>query len=355
MKQIDKSKPVMVTGATGFVAGWLVKKLLDEGITVHAAVRSPENEKKVSHLKKLAENSPGNIKLFKADLLDEGSYAEAMKGCELVYHTASPFTLDVKDAQKELIDPALNGTRNVLNQAKKTESVKRVVLTSSCAAVYGDNNDIHNTPDQKFTEEVWNTSSSLTYNPYSYSKTVAEKEAWKIADTQDKWDLVAINPPFVMGPAITTDNVTSESFNFLKQLGDGTLKSGVPDIGFGVVDVRDLAIAHYNAGFLPNANGRNIVAGHNTSFPEMTKPLFQKFGKDFPIPKSVAPKWLLWLVGPLVNRTITRKYISNNVGYKWVADNSKSKKELDMTYRPLSDSMVDAFQQLVDNKILTAK
>ena len=141
MKQIDKSKPVLVTGANGYVASWLVKKLLDEGLTVHAAVRSPDNKEKIGHLDKVAENALGSIKYFKADLLEDGSYASAMEGCELVYHTASPFTLDVKDPQKELIDPALKGTQNVLKQASKVKSVKRVVVTSSCAAIYTDATD----------------------------------------------------------------------------------------------------------------------------------------------------------------------------------------------------------------------
>ena len=104
MTTIDKSKPVMVTGATGFVAGWLVKKLLEEGITVHAAVRNPNKTEKLKYLNAIADKSKGSIKYFKSDLLQEGSYAEAMEGCELVYHTASPFVIDVNDPQKELIE-----------------------------------------------------------------------------------------------------------------------------------------------------------------------------------------------------------------------------------------------------------
>ena len=154
MTQIDRSKTILVTGATGYVAGWLVKKLLEEGLTVHAAVRNPENKQKIGHLDELASNLPGSIKYFKADLLNNGSYAEAMEGCELVFHTASPFIASVKDPQKELIDPAKLGTRNVLEQANKTKSVKRVVLTSSCAAIYGDNIDLQSTQNGVFTEQV---------------------------------------------------------------------------------------------------------------------------------------------------------------------------------------------------------
>lgn len=103
------------------------------------------------------------------------SYKAAMEGCALVYHTASPFSLDIKDPQAELIAPAVNGTANVLNTAKEVSSVRRIVVTSSCAAIYTDAIDSVNAPEGKITEEVWNTTASLDYQPYSYSKTLAEK------------------------------------------------------------------------------------------------------------------------------------------------------------------------------------
>ncbi len=352
MTTIDKTKPVMVTGATGYVAGWLVKKLLEEGITVHAAVRNPDKKEKLKFLDKIASKSKGEIKYFKSDLLSEGSYAEAMKGCELVFHTASPFIVDVKDPQKELIDPAKLGTKNVLEEANRTESVKRVVLTSSCAAIYGDNVDLKNTPNGIFTEEVWNTSSNIEHGAYSYSKTLAEQEAWKINKKQSRWDLVVINPSLVMGPAVNPTAVTSESFSLIKQFGDGTLKAGVPKMGWGVVDVRDLAVAHYNAGFVPEAKGRHITSGHNTWYLELAKALQPKYGSNYPIPKKEMPKFMIWLMGPMINKAITRKFVSKNMGYPWIGDNSKSKKELGVSYRPLDETMNDMFQQLIDNKIL---
>ena len=268
MAQIDKKRPVMITGATGYVAGWIVKKLLDEGLTVHAPVRDPENAQRIQHLIKIAEDAPGKIEFYKADLLDEGSYAEAMTGCQIVFHTASPFKIDVADPQKELIDPAQLGTRNVLEEVNRTPSVERVVLTSSCAAIYGDNADLKDTPNGIFTEEIWNTSSSLDHQPYAYSKTLAEKEAWKLNEKQTRWDLVTINPSLVIGPGINP-YTTSESFKIIKQFGDGSAKAGAPFIGFGVVDVRDLAEAHFKAAFIPEAKGRYIISGHNTDFPSM--------------------------------------------------------------------------------------
>ncbi|MFT6028212.1 MAG: nucleoside-diphosphate-sugar epimerase [Alteromonas macleodii] len=355
MTTIDKSTPVLVTGATGYVAGWLVKKLLEEGLTVHAAVRNPENKSKLAHLDELAANATGNIKYFKADLLKIGSYADAMEGCELVYHTASPYTLDVKDPQKELIDPALNGTRNVLNQASKTASVKRVVVTSSCAAIYSDAIDCETAPNGILTEEVWNTTSSLSYLPYSYSKTLAEQEAWKISKSQKQWDLVVVNPCGVFGPALNPTTSTSESTSIMKQIGDGTMKAGVPKLGFGVVDVRDLADAHFEAGFRPEANGRNIILGHNTNLLEMALTLQVEFGSKFPLPKSALPKWLLMIVGPFANKAFTRKFIRNNVNQEWRGDNSKSVRELGMNYRSLKETMVDDFRSLVNANIIQSK
>lgn len=345
---IDKSKPVLVTGATGYVAGRLVERLLENGLTVHAAVRDPDNVDKLQYLNAIASTAAGTIKYFKSDLLVEGSYVDAMCDCELVYHTASPFTVTVSDPQRELIEPAEQGTRNVLKQANRTDSVKRVVVTSSVAAIYGDNTDLKDSETGKFTEADWNTTSSLTHYPYSYSKLRAEKEAWRVADAQDRWSLVTINPSLVIGPGINP-NATSESFNLIRNFGDGTMRLGVPDFGIGVVDVRDVAEAHIKAGFTDSAHGRYLTSGHNTSFPEMARALKAHFGKVYPFPPMISPKPIVWLVGPLLDKSLTRAMISRNVGHPFVADNSRSISELDMNYRPMEESLIQFFQQLADN------
>ena len=352
MKTIDKSKPVMVTGATGYVAGWLIKKLLEEGIAVNAAIRDPENKEKLKYLDKLTSDYDGKIKYFKADLLDIGSYEEAMQGCELVYHTASPFINKVKNPQRDLIDPALIGTRNVLESVNRVDSVKRVVLTSSCAAILGDAKDLLNLPEGTATEMHWNTTSSISHQPYSYSKTIAEKEAWEIANRQTRWDLVVINPSLVIGPGISPIN-TSESFNIIRQFGDGNLKMGVPGFDFGMVDVRDLGIAHYLAGFTPNAKGRHIISAERKTLLELSKYLKNHFGNKYPFPKKELPKFLVWILAPVVG--IKRKMVRNNIGYPWKVDNSKSIKELGMTYTPVEKSIVDFFQQMIDNNVFKKK
>ncbi|MGB3465301.1 MAG: NAD-dependent epimerase/dehydratase family protein [Cyclobacteriaceae bacterium] len=352
MTKINKTAPVLVTGATGYVAGWLVKKLLSEGITVHAAVRDPDNKDKTKHLDELAEASSGKIKYFKSDLLDEGSYREAMEGCELIYHTASPFTSNFKDPQKDLIDPALKGTENVLNTAKEVHAVKRVVVTSSCAAIYTDAIECRKAPDGELTEEIWNTTASIDYQPYSYSKTLAEKKAWEIEGQQDQWDLVTINPSLVMGPPLNPKAITSESFNILKQLGNGNMKMGAPKLGVGLVDVRDVAEAHYYAGYTPEAHGRYITSGHNTDFLEMGLVLQPKYGHKYPVPKKALPKWLVKLMGPLMDRNLSKQFINNNVNVPWRASNEKIRRELNMEFTPLQTTMEDSFQVLIDEKII---
>ena len=347
----NSSAPILVTGATGYVAGWIVKGLLERGFSVHAAVRDPSNKEKLRHLDELAAGLPGRIRYFSSDLLDEGSYAESMQGCSTVFHTASPFTVRVQDPKRDLVDPAQLGTRNVLDQANETLTVQRVVVTSSCAAIYGDNSDLASAKGQKFTEEDWNSTSSLRHQPYSYSKLLAEREAWEIAKAQNRWDLVTINPSLVLGPAINPQ-ATSESFGLIKQLGDGSLKPGVPNFGMGAVDVREVAAAHLAAAFTPEASGRYIVSGHDSSFPEFAEILRDHYGNRYPFPTRTMPKWLVWLAGPLVDKALTRKIVSRNVGHPFRADHSKSVRELGITYRPLEESLIEMFQQMIDAGIL---
>ena len=344
MFEIDRETPVLVTGASGYVAGWIVKALLDGGVTVHAAVRDPASAK-VAPLKQMADAAPGKLRLFGADLLHSGSYGAAMAGCGVVFHTASPFSINVTDPQKELIDPALLGTRNVLEEASRTDSVSRVVLTSSCAAIYADACDTVNAPGGRIDESIWNETASLAYQPYSYSKTLAEREAWRIAEAQSQWDLVVLNPSFVLGPA-SHGLPSSESFNIMRQIGDGTFKMGAPRLGLGMVDVRDLAQAHLAAAYLPQAGGRNIVSAHDTHLLELALCLRARFGAEYPLPRRALPKWLLWLVAP--SQGIERAFVARNVNVPWHADDSKAVRELGLSYRPMQETVEDMFAQMID-------
>lgn len=342
--EIDTTTPVLVTGATGYVAGWLVKDLLDAGVTVHAAVRNPDDRRKTGHLRALADAAPGTIEFFAADLLTDGSYDEAMAGCGIVFHTASPFTSAVKDPQKELVDPAVEGTRTVLESADRTESVRRVVLTSSVAAIYTDTVDCANAGGS-LTEDDWNTSATLDYEPYNLSKTLAEKKAWEIADAQSRWDLVVINPSLVIGPPLGPAP-TSESFAIVTQLGNGLMALGAPRIKIGVVDVREVAQAHVTAAFTKDASGRHILSAADTDLLEMGKALVPKFGLKRPLPRFPLPIPLLIAVAPLVSRD--RRFVKRCSSGPLHLDNTKSREALKISYRPMRESLEEMFAAMLD-------
>ena len=345
--QIDPAKPVFVTGASGYLASWIIRYLLQDGYTVRGTVRNPGKANGLEHLQALQDAHPSRLTLHKADLLDEGSYAEAMDGCELVIHTASPFLIGkVRDPQAQLIRPALEGTRNVLGSVNATTSVKRVVLTSSVVAIHGDNIEMKGRGP--FTEADWNTTSSADHQPYPYSKTVAERAAWEIAEAQDRWDLITIHPGLVLGPALTTAS-KSGSMTTMKAFIDYSLATGAPDLAMGMVDVRDVARAHISAGFTPDAHGRYITNAQSTSMLGIGRVLRARFGRSYPFPYTLVPKAMFRLIAPAAG--FTREFVDKNVGWPLEFDNSRSVAELGLKYRPMEDTIGDHFQQMIDDGV----
>lgn len=350
MTVINSQAPVLVTGAGGYIASWLVKFLLEGGYTVHGTVRDPAKKKGLEHLHTLKVEHGERLKLFKADLLDRGSFDAAMQGCELVMHTASPFVISgFKDAHEALVRPALEGTRNVLESVNRTASVKRVVLTSSVVAIFGDNIDARKAPNRTFNEEHWNTSSSVDHQPYPYSKVVAEREAWAMQKQQSRWDLVTVNPGLVLGPSLTTASA-STSLIFIRQLANGMMFPGAPRLWMGVVDVRDVAFAHIKAGFTPTAKGRHILNAANSTPLQMGRILRRHFGSKYLFPLFEAPKLLIWLIAPMAR--LTREFVKLNVGYRIGFDNTKSREALGLEYRTLEQTLREHFQQVIDDGVL---
>ena len=344
MSCISKENPILVSGATGYVASWIVKYLIDEGYTVHGTVRNTSDEEKNAHLLQIGENGKGKLILFEADLLKENSFDEAIKGCELVIHTASPFLIKgINNADKQLIGPALEGTRNVLHAANNAASVRRVVLTSSVVAIYGDAIDVRKTSNGIFTEKDWNTTSTKTHLPYNLSKTLAEKEAWRIAKEQDRWDLLVINPGFVMGPSLSK-RIDSASIDFMRSLINGKFASGLPDFYFSLVDVRDVAKAHINAGFREKASGRHILIADVKRAIEMAEILREKFHDKYKLPKAVLPNFLVYLIGPFMD--LPWKQLKRNLSVPFKLDNSYSKTDLDITYTSLKQTLTEHAEQI---------
>ena len=201
---------------------------------------------------------------------------------------------------------------------------------------------------------MWNTTSTVNNNPYGYSKSVAEKLAWEMNEKQEKWKLVVINPSFVMGPTLSATS-TSGTHGMIGQMADGTMKSGAPPFEIGMVDVKDVAEAHFNAAYLEDASGRHILSNKTLSMVDLANIIRNKFGDKWLLPTKAAPKWLIWLIGPIIDKSISRKMISNNMGHPWLANNSKSINKLGIKHTALENCIENMFQQMIDNGIAKKK
>ncbi|KAK4419581.1 Cinnamoyl-CoA reductase 1 [Sesamum alatum] len=278
-------KTVCVTGASGYIASWLVKFLLQRGYAVKACVRDLDNPKKTQHLLAL-DGAKERLHLIKADLLEQGSFDAVVDGCDGVFHTASPVIFASNDPQAELIDPALKGTLNVLGSCAKTPSVKRVVLTSSMAAVSA--NGKPRTPEVVLDETWWSDPEFCrqTQQWYMLSKTLAEDAAWNFVKEKGI-DMVAINPSMVIGPLLQPTLNTS-SAAILNLINGGKT---YPNATAGWVNVKDVANAHILAFENPSANGRYCVVESVAHFSEVVKILRELY------PNLQLPENLLALNG----------------------------------------------------------
>lgn len=343
MKERDV-KTALVTGGSGFVAGHLIELLLAEDYRVHATVRSLSNPEKLTSLNTLKAHCPGRLELFEADLMKAGSFDQAVQGCDAVFHVASPFLFpeQIKDGRHELLEPALEGTRNVLGAVSACESVRRVVLTSTVGAIFGDYIDVLNLQGGVLRESFFNTTSTLENNPYHYSKVMAEKEAWAICERQKRWSMVAINPGLILGPALTPVSDSGSLF-LLGELLKGYFFYGAPDFSFTYADVRDVALGHLRAAERANATGRYILAQTGMiSFLDMARILRPHHRRPYLLPLYQLPHWPIRILGPLFG--LTQEYIRNHLGIRFTVDNRRSVEELGIVYRPAAETLADHYR-----------
>ncbi|XP_072997949.1 phenylacetaldehyde reductase-like isoform X2 [Typha latifolia] len=274
-------KVVCVTGASGYIASWLVKFLLQRGYIVRASVRDTADPKKTEHLRAL-DGAEERLQLFQADLLKEGSFDDVVEGCEGVFHTASPVHFVVHDPQADLIDPAVKGTLNVLASCAKTSSVKRVVITSSMSAVTqnGKPKTLNVVVDETWFSiaEIYKQSKMW----YGLSKTLAEEAAWKFSK-DNAVDMVSINPSMVIGPLLqpTLNSSVVDILNLIN--GSSTF----PNITFGWVNVQDVAMAHILAYEVPSATGRYCVVERVLHYSELVKIIHELY-PAFQFPEKCA-------------------------------------------------------------------
>ncbi|KAL4795265.1 NAD(P)-binding protein [Aspergillus venezuelensis] len=340
----------LVTGGTGFIALYVIQLLLEQGHTVHTTVRSLTNKTKCKPLLEFQTRFPDQLLLFEADLLQPGSFKEAMQGCDIVYHIASPFLVpqQIKDGLKECVEPALEGTRNVLGSVNETGSVRRVVLTSSIAAMYGDCIEIMHPPHNGvLSETAWNATSSVTNNPYHYSKLVAEREAWKMQESQPErnhWDLLVLNPGLVLGPSLASNSASGSLF-LIEQVYNGAYKmSGCPELYYPIVDVRDVAGAHVKAGTVKSVQqGRYLIApeGNTVSLLEIARMVRDVHHNPRMLPGWNMPRLMMYAIAPFVG--LSKAWMSGNMGVRFAIDNKRSAEDLGMTYRDRESMVKDHY------------
>jgi len=304
---------VLVTGAAGYIAGHVVAELRSHGYDVRGTARRPGADTVV------------------ADLERDDGWAEAVDGCEYVVHVASPFPRGVPKSDDELVRPAVDWTLRVLRAAKEA-GVKRVVVTSSVAAVSAGHAET-----RLRTEDDWSVVERA--DAYEKSKTLAERAAWDFAD-EHGLELVAVNPGMVLGPLITP--TVGTSVQVVHRLLKRDLPAS-PKMGFAVVDVRDVAVAHRLALETPAAAGnRYILAGEHVWMREIAAVLAERYER---VPTGSLPTWILWIVARF---DPTIRQAMSFVGRRELVSADKARRELGWSMRPLRDSILDTAESLVE-------
>ncbi|MER6784878.1 NAD-dependent epimerase/dehydratase family protein [Streptomyces sp. NPDC000658] len=344
MNASPAGRTVLVTGGSGFVAAHLVQQLLERGYRVRTTVRSLANTAKLRPLRALQDAHPGRLDLFEADLLADGSFDEATQGCAVVFHVASPFLMPekIKDGRRDVVEPALRGTRNVVDAVNRTRTVERLVFTSTVGAIFGDYVDVRGMDGQVLSEKYVNTTSTVENNPYHYAKTAAETAAREAEAAQDRWRMVAVNPGLILGPSLTPASDSGSLF-LLDELFKGYFFYGAPDFSFTTADVRDVAAAHIAAAERPGAHGRYIVAAPEmTSFHQMSAILRRHYPGERRLPRTALPHWPVRLLGPAFG--LSQTYIRNHLGIRFPVDNRRSVEELGLVYRPIEETLTDHYR-----------
>jgi nucleoside-diphosphate-sugar epimerase len=278
---------VLVTGGSGFVGSHVILQLLEAGHVVRTTVRSPEREARVREMMRGAGADDGRLSFFTTELERDQGWADAVEGCDYVIHVASPIPAAAPRTEDELIVPARDGVLRVLRAARDAK-VKRVVLTSSCGAIYYG----HPPRTAPFDETSW-TRLDGEMSAYVRSKAIAERAAWDfMAAEGGALEMSAINPTGIFGPILGKD--ASSSIELVTRLLKGM--PGCPRLYFGVVDVRDVADLHLRAMTHPAAKGERFIAssGDIMSLLAIARVLRERLGDTArKTPTRELPNWLV--------------------------------------------------------------
>ena len=344
---------VLVTGASGYIATHCIKQLLEGGkYAVRGTVRSVQKEDKVRPLRELVASPAIPLELVEADLLKEETWSSAVEGCQYVLHVASPFVIESPRDEMELIRPAVEGTRNVL-KACADAGVKRVVLTSSVAAISAGTDGIRGHGDEPYTEDDWTPEGEG--NAYYKSKTLAERAAWdllKELPEEKRFELAVINPSYVQGPLLSKASGEA-SAAVVKNLLTAAFP-GVPELNFALVDVRDVAAAHIAAMETPEAAGhRHILVAGNMWMREMAVILKEEFeGQGYRIKTGRLPKFVLWIAGIFDS---TARSAARSVGKVLTYNTDRMQSVLGINPIPLEQTLIDMGYSLIEYGLVQRK
>jgi dihydroflavonol-4-reductase len=337
---------ILVTGGSGFIGSHLILQLLAAGHHVRTSVRSLTREGDVRAMLKAGGAEPGDrLSFIAADLENDAGWKEAVAGCDYVLHVASPFPAAAPKHDDELIGPAREGALRVL-RASRNAGVKRVVLTSSFAAV-GYGRPLQSKP---FDETVWTDPNGGDVSAYAKSKTFAERAAWDfIAREGGGLKLAVVNPVVVFGPVLGPDYSTS--ILLIQRLMDGAMP-GCPKLWFGAVDVRDVADLHIRAMTDPAAEGERFlaVAGDFISIVDIAKVLKSRMGAAARrTPTRELPNWLVRLAAL---RDPTIRLIAPELGKRKNATNEKATRVLGWAPRSNEEAIVATAESLAQLGLL---
>jgi len=333
------SETVLVTGGSGFVGSHVVLQLLNAGYTVRTTVRSLDKEPSVRlMLENAGARTEGRLSFFLADLLSDEGWGDACEGSDYVMHVASP--LIATRNEEELIRPAVDGVLRVLRSARDT-SVKRVVFTSTCGAIYYG----HPLRVEPFDETSWTNIGGADITAYVKSKTLAERAAWNFMKAEGgALELSVVNPSGIFGPALGPDY--SSSLDLIKRLLNGSMPA-CPDLWFGVVDVRDVADLHLRAMTAPEAKNERFIAtqGGAVSMVAIAKLLKERLGEHGKrVPTRKMPNFIIKFIA-LFN--VQMRDLVPLLGKARNATSTKARQMLGWTPRSWEDAVIATAESLL--------
>lgn len=335
-------KRILVSGISGFIGSHIAMEGIRRGYAIRGTVRTESKKEGVQAI--FRKYSPENLpEIFIADLLKSEGWLEAADGCDGVIHVASPFLIELPRHDDDLIRPAVEGIRHVM-QASLRSGVNRIVQTSSIAAiVFG-----HEQGRTKFSEKDWTNPSGSNVSPYYKSKLLAEKEFWSIGNENPQLQLTSICPGLVFGPLL--DNDAGTSVEILVRMLQGKYP-GVPLLGFPCVDVRDVAALHWDAFENPVSFGKRYPAvATSLWFHEIAEMLRQASPRyKSKVSSTQLPDWFVRIFALFDKPT---RMILPEIGFLPEVSNASSVKDLGFMPMPIARSIRDSADSIIEAGLL---